>query len=292
MPRDLITHLLAQASPHSREAVQNLTNSDWFEAIVAIAAIWGAGLATWEAVARRRERHPDVRVDSHISTLPGIPDGLPRLVLTARNRSDRYVQLVGAGLFFPNRFFALTPWKGPQRSWNVVPWQIRSPDPRLAFPHELEPGRAATDMLNLPQIASDLAARGDRGQVRIRGFFTDETGYLYVSRPHVIDVDQWGPPGGLPVVPLPDRIVGVIRQLENDTPVFAADGEPLGVAHQAGDRFFLLDRGEDHPPLLIPGQWVENYDGEALHLSVNVAALGIANPARERSPADNAADGV
>src|SRR5688572_25507894 len=149
---------MTTAMQQTPSATSSLGSGEVFDAIVAFCAIAALLLSIWQEIARRRERHPEVRVDSHISTLPGIPDGLPRLVLTARNRSDRYVQLIGSGLFFPNRFFELTPWKGPQRSWNVVPWQVRSPDPRLAFPHELEPGRAATDMLNLPQIASDLAA--------------------------------------------------------------------------------------------------------------------------------------
>ncbi len=166
---------------------------DTSDVITAAVAVYAAALSTWEAVARRRDRRPRVNV-SWTSGIPeGARDDLPRLVITARNEGDRSVIIRGTGLFFPNRIWSRTPWRGPRRGWHVIPWVSPGPDPRLKLPHVLEPGRSCTDAMNMRQITHDLTRHGYSGRVRVRGFFADETQNLYTSVPLVIDVEHWRP---------------------------------------------------------------------------------------------------
>ncbi len=166
---------------------------DTSDVITAAVAIYAAALSTWEAVARRRDRRPQVKVDPTVGIPAGAADDLPRLVITAWNEGDRAVTIHGTGLFFPSRIWRRTPWKGPRRGWGVIPWVSPGPDPRLELPHLLEPGRSCTDAMNMRQVTHDLTVHGHSGRVRVRAFFADETRNLYASKPFVIDVEQWRP---------------------------------------------------------------------------------------------------
>jgi hypothetical protein len=162
-----------------------------FEAIVAVVALYGAGLATWEAYLRRSERRPDVEVSAFIGVPYDAPDAVPRFQLIARNRSTSDVHLVGSGLFFPNRFWRYTPWRGPQSTWRVIPWILPAPVPRPTYPYTLLAGKSARDMMALQQVAQDLINRGNRENVRLRGFVVAEAGFMYSSRAVGFNVSHW-----------------------------------------------------------------------------------------------------
>jgi hypothetical protein len=250
---------------------------DKSELITLVLAIWGAGLATIEAILRLLERRPSIIVEQYIGIPPGATDGMPRLTLRAINRWDRAVTLKGSGLLLPAGIWRKTPWKGPKRSWHVTPWVAPSPDPRLNFPYELPPESSCIDMLNLWQVGQDLLNQGRRGKIKARGFFVDGAERLHASKPFTIDIEHWrigwdGQP--LPRPGFDPTISGVIRKLPAEATVVASDGKLLGTVQEVGEDFFFLNRGGQGGPVLkVPGHWVAETSNDQLKLSVTEEAL-------------------
>jgi hypothetical protein len=153
---------------------------------------------------RRADRRPDVEVTAFIGVPWDAPDAVPRFIIMLRNRSTSDVHLSGVGLFFPTGIWPFTPWRGPQNTWRIVPWIHPAPVPRLIYPYTLPAGKSARDMMSLQQISRDLVSRGDRGEVRLRGFVVAETGYMYSSRSLNFNASHWelpwsyAPPGPPP----------------------------------------------------------------------------------------------
>lgn len=132
---------------------------------------WGAGLSTYSALARRREkkRRVNVRLTTGIIALASRKSE-PMFLIKASNPGEREVSLTGVGVQYPD---------GTKSYLS---------QPRTPMPYALGEGQSCTNWIPTATIRSGLIKQGIVGRVRLRGFYDGAIGTQYVSKPIDFDV--------------------------------------------------------------------------------------------------------
>ena len=132
---------------------------DVLDVLVALAALWGAGLSTAIYFADRRTKTPRLQVGLRIGPIDK-PVDPPVLTVTVENRGAPEVIIDGWGLQLPRR-------------------------QRLPVPWESGIGYVGMDL-----VKPKLRTMGHVGRVKIRGYYQDHTGKVYKSDPETLDLSE------------------------------------------------------------------------------------------------------
>lgn len=156
---------------------------DWTGVVVAIVAVYGAVVSTYNLVFARRQRTRQVTVTLATGLLALGAEPASMLLLTAANPGDRTVTLTRCHLQFPNR-----------KKLVMVRAQGTA-----TLPHELHEGKNCTFWFPVSEVARALIAEGLRGEVTLVGVVTDALDRSYCSDALKTNVDKWAKAEGLAV---------------------------------------------------------------------------------------------
>lgn len=148
---------------------------DWTAVVIAVVAVYGAFVSTYNLVVAGRQRTRQITVTLARGLLTLGADPTTMFFLTAANPGDRTVTLTGCHLLLPNRKKLVMP-----RAQGTV-----------TFPHELQEGKNCTFWFRVREVVGALAAEGFRGEVALIAVFTDALDRTYSSDPFKGDLDKW-----------------------------------------------------------------------------------------------------
>jgi len=145
--------------------------------IMAIVALYGAALSTYNAIQQRKEKKPSIKVSQGIGMITDAMGGLSdaMIVLTAANTGHIPVTLASAGLFLPN---------SQQMIFPPLALNVR-------FPYELVPGKSCRIYREATSIVKSIKEQQYNGKIDVVVFFQDEVGNTYKSKKTKLDLDGW-----------------------------------------------------------------------------------------------------
>lgn len=146
------------------------------EVITAIVAAYGALLATYNVIALRREKKPQIEItlSSGVRFDTSGQPSKPMLFLKAANRGDRVVTLNSHGVRLPDKTTLYTP----------------VPISDVSFPFELQKDKSCTVYIPLEELERDLRNSGYENQVKLVGIYADMVGRKYRSKRLTLDLHQ------------------------------------------------------------------------------------------------------
>lgn len=149
-------------------------NITWPGIVTVLVALYGAGLATWNSICRRRDRRRQLKVELSLAVVAQGGLTSHTLLLKASNPGDRPVTVNIPGIFLPNRKQLVLVNSGRE----------------FDFPHELHEGKSCTAWEEQRKIAQELREEGLSGTVKLVGFYRDAVGTVYRSKPLKFNIDQ------------------------------------------------------------------------------------------------------
>ncbi len=148
---------------------------DWSTVAMAVAAIYGAVLSTYNLISARRDRARTVKVFLKQGIAALRPEPEPVFILEAAISRGRPVTLTGCAILLPNR------------KTFVIP----QPTGSARFPHELVEGKNCELLFPLADVVRGLQQEGFTRDVVLRATFRDALGNEYRSKPFKGDVAEW-----------------------------------------------------------------------------------------------------
>jgi hypothetical protein len=159
----------------------SLSGITWTDIVTALVALYGsalstatAGVAGYLAYCQWREKRIAIKVEVSM----GVGNGIDRVFVEASNRGQRGVVLASKGFVVPGHRQPIRP------RWGDSP-DFREPY-ELLLEHRCQWQMAASS------LAKRLRSLGVAGQARVIGFYEDQVGRTYKSRPFKFDVDRYG----------------------------------------------------------------------------------------------------
>jgi len=143
--------------------------------VTALIALYGAGLSTLIALREWKARRPDIKVEISEGAV-GLPDGGwsgHMIFCNALNRGHKAITLQLVGFQQPN---------GEQY---VIPY----PSPYVRFPYDLLPEKSCKVFTPASDLAAYLKSRGYLQKVSLIGFYNDDVGRRYRSKPAIFDTN-------------------------------------------------------------------------------------------------------
>ena len=147
---------------------------DWISLIIAIVAVYGAGLSTYNFILDRRDKQRKIKVDlsygfpvSHNMEL--MDDAL---VITVSNPGNRQVTINTPSIRIPDGKKIFTP----------------HPNSNVSFPHTLDEGKNCIVWFPLKEVKYTLSENGYRGKVKMVAQCTDQVDNIYESEPMNVEI--------------------------------------------------------------------------------------------------------
>lgn len=148
----------------------------------------GTVVSAWLAIERHRDTKPRLRVlltfgsaqltstgtVRLLDTRPGNPPAR-ELLLTVMNKGRQMVALGMRGFELPS---------------GAILYLDDEPASHQ-LPHALAPGERTDACPSAAGIARDLSNLGMHGTIRLVGFYADQLGNTYRSKPITLDIDEW-----------------------------------------------------------------------------------------------------
>jgi len=149
---------------------------DWASSLVALVALWGAALSSYLAYRDWKAKRPRINVTTWLAFLQYPSGGTSEDVvfLEAANPGERTVRLRSMGLVLPDKTRVY----------------FHDPQSEVSFPHELAPEHSCRVSAWATQLAVRLNERGFSEKVKVIGFYDDEVGRTYKSKPYELDMDN------------------------------------------------------------------------------------------------------
>lgn len=144
--------------------------------VTGLVAVYGAFLATWNAVTKHLETKPRIKVKITFGWPTFGPElGPDSIVITAFNEGQHPVTLVAGGLRLPDNSTTHHP----------------EPSGTVKFPHELE--RAQSCFMFIPKrvVAETVIRAGFSGTVDVKGFYRDALDKTYTGEPVEVIIQEW-----------------------------------------------------------------------------------------------------
>jgi len=140
--------------------------------IVAVVALYGAVLSTIIAIREWKARSPNIKVNLSMGfyTL-GASVSDAQVFLEASNPGEKAVSLSSLGLILPDKTkLAFTEYESHVR-----------------FPYEILPESSCKVWMDARRLAQGLRSMGFSGKPKLVGFYGDEVGRIYESKPFEFD---------------------------------------------------------------------------------------------------------
>jgi len=152
-----------------------MKNIDWPTITIAIVAVYGAILSTYNLIVKRKENKRQVEVTFQWGLVGAMDKTNAMFFLNAANPGNRTVTLEGCHIELPNKKQLVMPYtQGP-----------------IKFPHDLEEGKNCTVWFPVREVVDALVGEGYTGNVSICAVFRDALGKKYKSTPFKGDVSEW-----------------------------------------------------------------------------------------------------
>jgi len=149
----------------------------WVEIIIALVAVYGAIISTYNLIIHRERTKVRVKIKLSFGFLhysAGL-DSKHSLILEAINIGARPVTISSQGFILPNKRQLICP----------------NPYSNVQFPLELSEGRNCMSWYELKIIADALAQEGFSGIFKLVGFYRDVAANTYMSKPLKFDIDKY-----------------------------------------------------------------------------------------------------
>ena len=144
---------------------------DWKWAVMALVALYGAALSTYNAYAAKRINKRQVRVKlSHGLVTSRLSDDM--LILEASNPGHRPVTLTGVGLILPDKRQLIFPF---------------SEEGSAPLPHQLNEGSNVTHWMPAREVAGELIRKGFPRHVELVAFYRDASDKCHKSNALTFD---------------------------------------------------------------------------------------------------------
>ncbi|MCD6317512.1 hypothetical protein J7M02_00405 [Candidatus Aerophobetes bacterium] len=151
---------------------------DYAHIIIAIVAIWGAGLSTYTLIRNIIKEKPRIKVKITFGVLAQGSHLSPRMLfLEANNVGKPAVTLSSCGLRLPktaNQFLLFIPLGSNKR-----------------LPCKLSPWENLTVWMKEASIMQNLKSSGFKNAVKVHGFYKDTVGNLYISKPIKLKLNKY-----------------------------------------------------------------------------------------------------
>jgi len=147
----------------------------WTEAIIALVALYGAGLSTYTLIMSISNQKRKVTATLTWGVIGDNQRPSWVFFLTAANPGNRTVTLSTPYILLPNgKRFVI-----PQMPGNVV------------FPHDLEEGKNCIAWFPISDVIQALTDEGYQNNISIIGVFTDALGTDYKSKEFIGNLSEW-----------------------------------------------------------------------------------------------------
>lgn len=147
---------------------------DWIPILTAVVAAYGAGLATYTFVLKRKDNSRKIRVKpsfGFLTTANGLSEHM--LCLEAMNPGNRSVIVNVPYLLIPGGKSLI----------------FQKPLTNVTFPFELQEGRNCTVWIPIDNVTSTLSGAGYTGTVKLIACYPNQIGTIYKSKKFSIDLD-------------------------------------------------------------------------------------------------------
>ena len=149
---------------------------EWTDIAVAIVAIYGAELSTYNLIIKLKERFNTIKVDINVGFLSGstgVSD--TNLIISANNHSSKRVTLQPPYIDLPDN-----------KKMLLMNYQSN-----ITFPYELKPRNNCKVWNNLKRTAQSLKEEGYEGTIKIKGVYKDAIGNKYKSKALKLNLEEW-----------------------------------------------------------------------------------------------------
>ena len=154
------------------EVTVDLTNL-----IIALVALYGAILSTYNIIRQHRLSVPRVQVELVLGFIAdpvsGVSDSM--IFIKAANVGQVPVSLSGHAFRLPDKRQLI----------------IQLPSSSVRFPCELEPGKSCEIWIEMAKLVKEIRGQGFKGTVKISGEYKSETGKLFRSKKMKVDLNSW-----------------------------------------------------------------------------------------------------
>jgi len=156
--------------------MQEAAGTDWTHYIAIYGALLATAVAVYNGVSEWRARRPNVKVKVSLGllTFPAGPSDA-MIIIEASNPGHKAVTLSSVGFLLPTIGKVFIP--GARGD--------------VTLPCELSPESGCRVWIEARECTTRLRQMGLSGEVRIIGFYYDQVGRTYKSKPFKFDVDEW-----------------------------------------------------------------------------------------------------
>lgn len=149
---------------------------EWTDITIAIVAIYGAILATYNLIERIKNKFKKIKVNLNIGLLDYVNhiSGV-QLIFTAYNHTNDVITLYQPEIVLPNKdkiFF-------PNIGTNV------------SFPYNLPPGKNCTAWTDLKKVVKTIKEQSYSGTIHVKGKYRDAVDNTYLSNPLKLNLGEW-----------------------------------------------------------------------------------------------------
>ena len=152
-----------------------MANINWTDIVIALVALYGAGLSTYTFIVERRDKRPLLNVRLTYGILDYVTRGEIAMLFFVSNSGSRSVTVTSVCLLLPDKR-------------TMVVRQLPGTAP---LPVELQPGQGQTFWMLPRDVAQTLHEEGYRGVLKVRARCTDATGRDYHSKAGTFDIEAY-----------------------------------------------------------------------------------------------------
>ena len=145
----------------------------WTDIVIALVAIYAAGLSTYTFIQDKRDKRPLLKVRLTYGILDYVTRGEIAMLFSMSNPGSRPVTVTSVCLLLPDKR-------------TMVVRQLQGTAP---LPVELQPGQGQTYWMLPRDVAQTLQKEGYRGVLNVRATCTDATGRDYHSKAGTFDIE-------------------------------------------------------------------------------------------------------
>jgi len=148
---------------------------EWPTIVTAVVAVYGAGLSTYNLIAKIKSEKRKVTVELKWGLIGFADKTIPILALHAVNPGEKTVTLTQCHLELPNKKQLI----------------ITNSQGTIKLPHDLEKGKGGEIYFPIKEVVQALIREGYTKDIELKAVFRDALGNEYKSRPFKGDVSEW-----------------------------------------------------------------------------------------------------
>lgn len=150
-----------------------MANINWTDIVLAVVALYGAGLSTYTFIMERRDKRPSLNLRLSYGVLQYASGGKLGVIFDVSNTGRQLMTVTSIGLRLPSGHTIYEP----------------SLPGTASLPVELQPGQGQKFWMRPYDVAQTLHQHGYAGVQKVRAVCTDAAGREYFSKPGSFNVE-------------------------------------------------------------------------------------------------------